>query len=49
MVEEKQVAHGKYAMQVHGVSGSSDDWALLVAKSVPAALKGGTTFGRAYV
>ncbi|HEY5090890.1 MAG TPA: hypothetical protein VIK30_13015, partial [Polyangia bacterium] len=49
MVQEKQVAHGKYAMQVHGVSGASDDWALLVAKSVPAALKGGTTFGRAYV
>jgi hypothetical protein len=36
-------------MQVHGVTGSSDDWALLVAKSVPAALKGATTFGRAYV
>jgi hypothetical protein len=49
MVQEKQVAHGKYAMQVHGVSGASDDWALLVAKSVPAALKGATTFGRAYV
>ena len=49
MVQEKQVAHGKYALQVHGVSGSSDDWALLVAKSVPAALKSATTFGRAYV
>ncbi len=48
-VQETQVAHGKYAMQVHGVTGSSDDWALLVAKNVPAALKGATTFGRAYV
>ena len=48
-VEQQQVAHGKYAMQVHGVTGSSDDWALLVAKNVPPALPGVSTFGRAYV
>lgn len=46
VVQQQQVAHGRYAAQVHATSGPSDDWALLVAKNVPAALKGTTTFGR---
>jgi len=46
MVQTERVAHGKYAARVHGQAGSSDDWALLVAKNVPAALKSPTTFGR---
>lgn len=49
MIEQQRVAHGKYAVQLHAPSGASDDWALLVVKEVPAALKGTTTFGRAYV
>jgi len=48
-VQSQRVAHGKYAARVHGATGSADDWALLVAKSVPASLKGTSTFGRAYV
>jgi hypothetical protein len=48
-VQTQQVAHGKYAARLHAVTGSSDDWALLVAKNAPAALGGTTTFGRAYV
>jgi|GEM_PF-978546 len=48
-VQTQQVAHGKYAARLHGVTGGSDDWALLVAKNAPAALGGTTTFGRAYV
>jgi hypothetical protein len=46
-VQQQIVAHGKYAMQVHGASGPSD-WAQLVAKNVPPELKGTTTFGRVY-
>jgi hypothetical protein len=46
-VQQQTVAHGKYALQVHGASGAMD-WALLVANSVPAALKGRATFGRVY-
>ena len=46
-VQQQVVAHGQYAMQVHGQAGPGD-WALLVAKNVPAALKGTTTFGRVY-
>jgi hypothetical protein len=46
-VQQQTVAHGKHALQVHGASGATD-WALLVAKSVPAALKGVATFGRVY-
>ncbi|HEV3191955.1 MAG TPA: hypothetical protein VGY54_15695, partial [Polyangiaceae bacterium] len=46
-VQQQIVAHGKYAMQVHGAAGPSD-WALLVAKNVPPELKGKTTFGRVY-
>jgi hypothetical protein len=46
-VEQQVVAHGKYAMHVHGQSGNQD-WALLVTKNVPAALKGPSSFGRVY-
>ena len=46
-VQRQTVAHGKYALQVHGQAGPTD-WALLVAKNVPAALKGKVTFGRVY-
>lgn len=47
-VQQQQVAHGRYAAHLHGLAGPSSDWALLVPKSVPAALQGATTFGRAY-
>ena len=47
MVQQQTVAHGKYALQVHGQSGPTD-WAQLLVKSVPAALKGTATFGRVY-
>jgi hypothetical protein len=47
-VQQQRVAHGKYAMQLHSQSGPTDNWALLVLKSVPMALKGISTFGRAY-
>lgn len=47
-VQTQRAAHGKYAARAHGVTGSSDDWAILVAKNVPAALKGTSTFGRVY-
>jgi hypothetical protein len=43
-----RVAHGKHAAQLHGLAGPSDDWAILVAKGVPAALKTTETFGRMY-
>jgi hypothetical protein len=46
-VQQQTVAHGKHALKVHGASGPTD-WALLVAKNVPAELKGVATFGRAY-
>jgi hypothetical protein len=46
-VQQQTVAHGKYALQVHGASGPTD-WALLVAKNVPPALEGKATFGRVY-
>lgn len=48
-VQAQRVAHGSFAAQVHGLSGSSDDWALLVAKNAPAALKGTSTYGRVFV
>jgi len=46
-VQSKQVASGKYALQVHGLGSGSDDWAHLAVKNPPAALKGSTTYGRA--
>ena len=48
-VQNKQVANGKYALQVHGLGSGSDDWAQLAVKSPPAALKGSTTYGRANI
>jgi hypothetical protein len=45
-VQGQRVAHGSFAAQVHGQAGASDDWALLVAKNAPAALKGTGTYGR---
>jgi len=48
-VQQQRVAHGKYAAQFHATAGPSDDWALLLVKSVPAALKGATTYGRMYI
>lgn len=45
-VQGQRVAHGSFAAQVHGQAGSSDDWALLVAKNAPAALKSTGTYGR---
>jgi hypothetical protein len=46
-VQTGQVANGKYALKVHGLGSGSDDWAHLVVKNPPAALKGNTTYGRA--
>lgn len=47
MVQGDTVAHGRHALEVHGQSGPTD-WALLVAKNPPPALKGATTYGRVY-
>jgi len=48
-VQTQQVAHGKYALHVQGLASGSDDWATLLAKEVPSALKAATTFGRASI
>jgi len=48
-IQQQRVAHGKYAAQFHATAGPSDDWALLLVKNVPAALKGIATYGRMYV
>ncbi|HEX3697029.1 MAG TPA: hypothetical protein VH374_16750 [Polyangia bacterium] len=47
---QQQIIHsGKYAYHVHG-SGASQDFAMIIATDVPAALKGaGPLYGRAYV
>jgi hypothetical protein len=45
-IEEQTVAHGKYAMHVHGLAGPAD-YALIVTKNAPAALSK-APFGRAY-
>jgi len=45
-IEEQIVAHGKYAMHVHGLAGPAD-YALIVTKNAPAALSA-ANFGRAY-
>ncbi|HXI56836.1 MAG TPA: hypothetical protein VNO55_12305 [Polyangia bacterium] len=48
-VQQQIVAHGKHAYHVHG-SGTSGDFAMIIAKSIPMALHGaGPLFGRAYV
>jgi hypothetical protein len=44
VVQEQRVAHGKFALQVHGVAGPAD-YALIVTKAAPAALRG-AHFGR---
>ncbi|HEY5372215.1 MAG TPA: hypothetical protein VIK01_00950, partial [Polyangiaceae bacterium] len=46
VVQSTLVKHGKYALQVHGLAGVADDYALIVSKSAPAALNG-AHFGRA--
>ncbi len=46
MVQQQTVAHGKYALQVHGVAGPSD-YGLIVTKKAPASLQG-AHYGRAY-
>src|SRR5206468_2014645 len=45
-VQTQQVAHGTHALHLHGLGSGSDDWAILVAKNVPAGLKRDTTYGR---
>jgi len=45
-VQTQRVAHGSYALQLHGLASGSDDWAILVVQDVPSALKGNTSFGR---
>ena len=48
-VETQTVAHGKYAMHVHG-TGSSSDFALIMTKNAPSGLVGsGPVFGRTYL
>jgi hypothetical protein len=44
-VEKQVVAHGQYALHVHGLAGPAD-YALIVTKNAPAAL-GAANFGRA--
>jgi hypothetical protein len=49
MVDQKIVAHGKYAFHVHG-TGARGDFATILTKSAPLALRGaGPVFGRAYL
>ena len=47
LVQQDIVAHGKYALHVHGLASQTDDYALIVTKAAPAALKG-VHFGRSY-
>ncbi|HEX3852016.1 MAG TPA: hypothetical protein VHW01_13685 [Polyangiaceae bacterium] len=48
MIQQQTVAHGKYALHVHG-TGAKGDFAMILTKSAPAALQGaGPVFGRAY-
>jgi hypothetical protein len=46
LVQQDVVAHGKYALKVHGLASAKDDYALIVTKSGPTALAG-AHFGRA--
>jgi hypothetical protein len=49
MVQEEIVAHGKYALHVHG-TGARGDFAMILTKNAPMALQGaGPVFGRAYL
>jgi len=45
-IQMQTVAHGSYALHLHGLASGSDDWAMLVVKNVPPGLKGDTTYGR---
>jgi hypothetical protein len=47
-VQQDQVAHGKYALQVHYPDMATQTYAFLIAPHLPGALKG-HLFGRAYV
>ena len=49
VIQQQQVAHGKYALYVHG-SGARGDFATILTKNAPMALRGaGPVFGRAYL
>jgi hypothetical protein len=49
MIQQQIVAHGKYALHVHG-TGAKGDFAMILTKSAPTALQGsGPIFGRAYL
>ena len=47
-VQQDQVAHGKYALQVHYPDMAAQSYAFLIAPHLPEAVKG-HLFGRAYV
>ncbi|HEX3694047.1 MAG TPA: hypothetical protein VH374_01560 [Polyangia bacterium] len=48
-IQQDIVAHGKYALHMHG-TGAGGDFALIVSKNMPKALQGaGPIFGRAYL
>ena len=49
VIQQQQVAHGKYALYVHG-SGARGDFASILTKNAPMALRGaGPVFGRTYL
>ena len=47
-VQQQVVAHGKFAMQVHGQAGPTTDFALIATKNAPAALRGTAVYVRVY-
>src|SRR6266478_979524 len=47
-VQQEQVAHGKYALQVHYPDMATQTYAFLIAPRLPESVKG-HLFGRAYV
>jgi hypothetical protein len=48
-IQQEVVAHGKYALHVHG-TGAKGDFAMILTKSAPRELQGvGPVFGRAYL
>jgi hypothetical protein len=49
LIQQQLVAHGKYALHVHG-TGARGDFATILTKNAPMALRGaGPVFGRAYL
>jgi hypothetical protein len=48
MIEQTNVAHGKYAVQFHSTASLAQDYVYLIAKNVPASLQL-HNFGRAYL